>query len=552
MVQGGAEWRGVTRSDSERLGVKTSSAQFDVVIVGYGPTGVTLANLLGQAGVSVAVVERDTSISTLPRAIACDGEIVRVFETLGLAPAIVPELRPSGRITHLNAAGELLLERRPLPGVGPHGWGSNWLFHQPTLEAALRRGVARFPKVVVFEGHELVGIEQNAHGVSLDIVKLDTARHIGLSCRYAVGCDGGRSLVRQAMGSALDDLGLHQPWLVVDIELEPEREPELEIAPGAEKKVDLPEHTIQYCDPARPITYVRGTGNRRRWEIMLMPGDDPATMMEPAQVWQFLSRWVTPRDARLARGAVYTFHSLIATRWRNRRLLIAGDAAHQMPPFLGQGMCAGIRDAANLAWKLTYAVRTPSRTSVDALLDSYGTEREPHVRVYVEEAMRLGAIIQTTDPEVAAYRDRRFRDGGVEEMPHLAPVLGPGLHSDGPPAGAIFPQPTLDDGRRLDSVIDAGSAGPRFALLATDEFLNALDAHHLAALRSFDAALVPAQLPQADTLRNPPEYSSARWLAKNRAAGVLVRPDRYVLGLVFEPADVTRLAARLAGFGVSV
>jgi 3-(3-hydroxy-phenyl)propionate hydroxylase len=170
-------------------------------------------------------------------------------------------------------------------------------------------------------------------------------------------------------------------------------------------------------------------------------------MTQPENVWRVLEPWIRPGDAQIERSAVYTFHSLIAKRWRDRRIFIAGDAAHQTPPFLGQGMCAGIRDAANLAWKF----------ACPDWLDSYQSERAPHVRVYIKEALRLGAIIQTTDPKVAAERDRRYLEGGKEEMVNLSPPLGPGAHCD----GRVFPQPVLADGRRLDEAI----GGSRWAVL---------------------------------------------------------------------------------------
>ncbi len=405
---------------------------YDIAIVGYGPTGATLANLLGLQGYRVAVIEREPGLQPLPRAVHFDGEVMRVFETAGLAAQILPIIRPSGGIRHVNSAGHLMIERKPALGTGAHGWANNYLFHHPELEGALRDGVARFPKVAVFLSEEVLSLSQ-----SEDAVELKTSKRT-IQSRYVVGCDGARSIVRQAIGSGHHDLGLHQPWLVVDVLLE--------------RDVDLPAQTVQYCDPARPVTYVRVSARRRRWEIMLMPGDDAETMTRPETVWRLLAPWLRPGDARLERGAVYAFHSLIAKRWRARRLLIAGDAAHQTPPFLGQGMCAGIRDAANLAWKFARK----------DLLDTYQSEREPHVRVFIEEALRLGNIIQTTDPRVAAERDRRFLEGGKEEMVNLSPPLGPGFHRG---RGEIFPQPLLADGRRLDEAI----GGYHFAVLCPFE-----------------------------------------------------------------------------------
>jgi 3-(3-hydroxy-phenyl)propionate hydroxylase len=403
---------------------------YDVAIVGFGPTGATLANLLGLCGARVAVFEREAGLNPLPRAVHFDGEVMRVFETCGLASALLPRIRPSGGMRHVNTAGTIMIERRPATATGPHGWANNYLFHHPHLEEALRAGARRFPGVAVFQPEEVCSLSQHE-----DRVALRTGRRT-IHARYAVGCDGARSIVRQAMGSDHHDLGLHQPWLVVDVLLE--------------REVALPEQTVQYCNPARPITFVKVGGRRRRWEIMLMPGDDPATMTEPATVWRLLAPWLAPGDATLERGAVYTFHSLVARRWRDRRLFIAGDSAHQTPPFLGQGMCSGIRDAANLAWKLAEG----------RFLDTYQSEREPHVRVFIDEALRLGNIIQTTDPSVAAARDRRFAESGKEEMVNLSPALGPGVHSD----GRIHPQPVLPDGRRLDDAI----GGYRFAVLSPE------------------------------------------------------------------------------------
>ena len=441
--------------------------RYDIAVVGFGPTGATLANLLGLQGYRVAVLERDAEPSPLPRAVHFDGEIMRVFETAGLAQDVLPLIRPSRGMRYVNTAGHVMIERKPALETGPHGWANNYLFHHPHLEAALRRGAERFADVFY---EEVLAVSQTAEEVTLKTA------HRAIRARWAVGCDGARSMVRQAIGSAHDDLGLHQPWLVVDVVLE--------------REVDLPEQTVQHCDPARPITAVGRRGERRRWEIMLMPGDVAEKMTEPATVWRLLERWVRRGDGRIERAAVYTFHSLVARRWRDRRILIAGDAAHQTPPFLGQGMCAGIRDAANLAWKL----KQPE------FLDSYQSEREPHVRVYIEEALRLGAIIQTTDPKVAAERDRRFLETGKEQMVNLSPPLGPGAHFD----GRVFPQPMLADGRRLDQAI----GGYRWAVLC------------------------PAQLRVGTPMTVVPVEGDE---------AIVLRPDRYVYGRATTPAGLEQL-----------
>jgi len=236
---------------------------------------------------------------------------------------------------------------------------------------------------------------------------------------------------------------------------------------------------------------------RRRWEIMLMPGDDPARLTEPGIFWPMMARWLGPDDATLERAAVYTFHSVVQEGWRKGNLLLAGDACHQTPPFLGQGMCAGMRDAANLAWKLAAVLRDGAPES---LLDTYESERRPHVETFIELAVKLGAILQETDPTKATERDRRFAAGAAMfDFPQ--PQLGPGCRSDAPPpVGTIFPQPLLPDGRLMDEAI-----GTRFAVVG--------DVGRLADRRR-DAVVLPGV--------------GADWLAQRGLRAALLRPDRYI------------------------
>ena len=487
-----------------------TSPDFDVAIVGFGPTGAVLANLLGARGWRIGVYDREPGLMDLPRAVHFDGEVMRIFDAAGLADAITPFVRPSGGMQYINPAGRLMLERKPAAATGVHGWANNYLFHQPDLETALRRGVERFPELKVFTRHEVEAVAQDETSAVLTVRSLDNNIVSTPRARWVIGCDGARSLVRDAIGTGQVDLGLHQSWLVVDVLLE--------------RDIDLPTATVQFCDPARPITFVNVTGRRRRWEIMLMPGDDWNAMTQPATIWRLLSRWLQPTDASLVRGAVYTFHSLIAERWRERRLLIGGDSAHQTPPFLGQGMCAGIRDASNLAWKLDLVLRGAN----DSLLDSYQSERAPHVHEYVATAVRLGNIIQTTDPAIAAARDLRFEQEGRQEIVNLAPQLGPGLHAAALPAGTMPGQPRLSSGALLD-----GALGDGFAVLSAD-------------------ATVVATLPAAERARFDgigtrwiSDAALGSWLRDIGSPVVLLRPDRYVFGVADSGHDLARLAALL-------
>jgi 3-(3-hydroxy-phenyl)propionate hydroxylase len=281
---------------------------------------------------------------------------------------------------------------------------------------------------------------------------------------------------------------------------------------------------VQYCSRQRSATYVRGTGDRRRWEIAVLPDEDGATITQPAKVFELLKSWVGPEDVELERAALYTFHSAIASRWRSGRLLIAGDSAHLTPPFLGQGMCAGMRDAGNLAWKLARVLRGRND---DALLDTYQTERAPHVREYIELAVRLGGLINTKAME-AAVPGSVLKGGEAARMRSIKPRLGPGLAPGrNGPAGEIAPQPRLADGARLDDHV-----GYRFAALLRPDFAADLPAETLDRLARREVVVVADDAPEQQA-----------WLRAIGAPAALVRPDRYVLGAAHSVHELNTLAA---------
>jgi 3-(3-hydroxy-phenyl)propionate hydroxylase len=475
----------------------------DVAIVGLGPTGATLANLLAQQGLRVLVVDREPDIYQLPRAVHFDGECMRVFQAVGIAQALEPQLVVSPGMKFVDSEGRLLIDWSRPTQIGPMGWHPSYRFHQPHLERTLRSRLAEHKLADVRLRHEVFALNERADGVELRMEDLATGKLLTATARYVVGCDGARSIVRRFIGTELDDLRSHEKWLVVDVMLQRERP-------------DLGDHSIQFCDPHRPSTYVRGVGNRRRWELMLMPGDDPVSISRPESIWALLSRWVTPEEATLERPAVYTFHAVVARGWHRGRLLIAGDAAHQTPPFMGQGMCAGIRDASNLAWKLAAVLRGNAPAS---LLETYESERSPHVREFIETAVRLGSVIQATDPEVARRRDADFaRSPEVFQTPQ--PALGRGAHADTAPAGRIAPQGLTQDGGRTDDEI-----GYEHVVLVQPAFL----ADVLAAAGG--KVQVVAAL----------DAARAAWLQQHGLVAALVRPDRYVTATATSLEDLVRL-----------
>lgn len=477
------------------------SEHCDVAIIGLGPAGACLANWLGAYGLKVVVLEKCTEIYPLPRAIHFDGEVMRVFETLGLRDAVESISRPGRVGMHFNnAAGETLLIRAGSQANGPHGCANNHYFHQPELEAVLRTGLRRYPHVQVRLGHEVTEVVDAAKSARLQVRDLASGTSQTLHAQYVVGCDGARSMLRHVIDSPLLDLGLHQPWLVFDVKLKTH-------VPS------LPEYTVQHCDPARPMTYCNVTGHRRRWEIMLMPGDDQQQMVRPEVLWSLVSSWIKPEQAELERAAIYTFHSVIAQRWHRGRLFLAGDSAHQTPPFLGQGMCAAIRDAANLAWKLRAVLMGQAGSEC---LDTYGSERLPHVQAFIELAVRLGNIIQTTDPQAAQERDARFRAGQPEIFHYPTPRLGPGLwYGQHPATAQVFPQPALADGRLMDSEL-----GLNFGLLLRQSLWAACDSKVREQITASGVVVLDDRHPALGAC-----------LTQQDAWAVLLRPDRYVMAV---------------------
>jgi 3-(3-hydroxy-phenyl)propionate hydroxylase len=486
---------------------------FDVVVAGLGPTGATLANLLCGMDVSVCVIEADETMYTLPRATHFDGEVMRVLQTIGLADKIKPDIHVNPGMTFVNAQHEVILHWPRPAEVGPQNWHGSYRFHQPTLEIAVREGLRRFPRAQVLTGCEVVSIEQSENGVVAQYRKRETGEIKAVKGRYLVGCDGGRSPVRGMIGSQLEDLGSHQQWIVVDLLMKRDIE-------------GLTEGTVQYCNPSRPTTFMRCVKNRRRWEFMVMPGDDVEQLLTPEGLWALLAPWLTPDDAEIERAVMYFFHSVIATPWRVNRVLLAGDAAHLTPPFLGQGLCAGIRDSSNLAWKLASVIKG---TAPSALLDTYEEERSPHVRKFIENAIEIGNIIQTTDTERARKRDENLAKGG-RFITSINPHLGPGLHGSEPlPAGMISHQPILNSGQPLDDVI-----GNAFVILGERDLLDT--ASEATRARWHDIGLICL----AD--------EGGGYLAEIGAKAVIIRPDRYILGVANTPQDLDRISGLLPVF----
>ena len=478
--------------------------QFDVAIVGYGPAGATLAHLLGQCGLKTLVLERESTHYHLPRAVHFDAEVMRVFQWIGIADEMEPLTHRHPGMKFVAPDGTLLLDWPRPQGEGPHGWRANFRFHQPDLEALLRDHLARRPEVVIRTRCDVFHVEDTGDLVTLRYEDTSRGKVERVQAKYVVGCDGARSLIRRYIEGGMEDYGFHERWLVVDVIL----------------KKDVPElgdHSIQYCVPERPATYVRTPGLRRRWEITVKPDEDSTEISKPERVWELLSDWISPEQAELERTAVYTFHSLVAEDWRKGRLLLAGDACHQTPPFMGQGMCAGTRDVANLYWKLALICQGKvTGEAAENLLDTYESERKPNAREYIKTAVRLGGLINTAGTD-EALRAALPSANGSARMESIAPPIGPGL-GIGEKSGRLFGQPRLNDGRLIDDVYRH-----RFVIVAEDEL--AADLHLLDGV-----ALVTTSVSNA-----------ADHLAKLGASATVLRPDRHTLGSADTREDLVAL-----------
>jgi 3-(3-hydroxy-phenyl)propionate hydroxylase len=507
---------------------------YDVAVIGFGPSGSVAAGLLGGAGVSTFVCDRLRGVYDKPRAMALDHEIMRVFQELGVVDQIEPWIAPFRTSEFRGIGGRLIKRIDMVPPPYPLGYVPTLVFTQPPVEAVLREHATALPTVEVALGTELLALEPRADQVVLSLQDEDGAPRT-VNARYVIACDGAASTVRRQLAIELEDLGFDEPWLVVDL---------LVNEHGLAK---LPDVSIQFCEPDRPCTMVIGPRNHRRWEISLLPGENLAAVVEPTETWRLLSRWLTPDDAELWRQASYRFHALVARTWRHGRVFIAGDAAHQQPPFIGQGMCQGIRDVANLSWKLRAVL---DGRAGDRLLDSYGVERGQHVRQLTSRLKVLGRVICERDAAAAQRRDDALlaETGGTVRTTtrqDIVPPLETGLLSPDPSTarGTLFPQPWIRQGQgtvRLDALAGTGWRLMTDGSSAADSDLPGGVVGRLD-LRVVRVAPPPSA--EADVLVETEGVLSA-WFRRHGCTAALVRPDHYVFGVARTHAEFGRQLAQ--------
>jgi flavoprotein hydroxylase len=522
-------------------GRRSPATDADILLVGYGPVGQVLSLLLAQRGWRVTVVEQRPESFRMPRAVTFDGHAARIIAAAGAADVIPSVGEPSTDYVVENGAGQALL-RIALRAAGRHGWPESTSMYQPGLETALAARGAGQPGLQVLRGHRVVGLAEHGPLVEVATVRTPGGPERTLRARWVVGCDGANSFVRAHLGTTLSDFGFSADWMACDV--------------TPFRPSDFPPSNLQVADPLRPRVAVSSGHGHRRWEFMRLRDEPPARFGTVASAWRRLALFgVTPANARLDRHAVYTVTACCADRWRSGRIMIAGDAAHQMPPFAGQGLCSGIRDAANLAWKLDMVL---ADRQDQALLDTYECERKANAGQAIRLSVWLGNLICITDEAAAAGRDAAMLSSAGRSRPDSAELpddLAGGLvytGTGGRPAGfsgSLLPQARVScEGKTgwFDEM-----AGPGFVLLAREDPTALLDPDLRAFLLSLGTRFIQV-IPAGGSAAGPGYRAFADagavylpWLQSMRALGVLVRPDFYLFGIGRDRAGVAAMVAGL-------
>ncbi|MHC5907806.1 bifunctional 3-(3-hydroxy-phenyl)propionate/3-hydroxycinnamic acid hydroxylase [Streptomyces sp. S6] len=516
-----------------------------VAVVGAGPVGATVANYLGLYGVRTLLIDRAEEIVDYPRAVGMDDECLRSFQGIGLAEDMLGDMIQNVPLKLFAADGRCLADIRP--DTREFGWPRRNIFMQQLAERALRAGLGRFPHVRPLFGHELVRVEQDGVEARLHITGPEGERVL-VHAEYVVGADGGRSTVREQSGIALRGDTHPRKWVVIECDNDP---------------LDAP-YTGLHGDPRRPYVCLDLPYGYRRWEFMLFPGEDAEAMLRPEKVHELLAGHVPdPTALRIIRARVYTHHSRVADRFVQGRVCLVGDAAHLMPPWAGQGLNTGIRDATNVAWKLAAVVGGRARAGI---LASYDVERRDHARAMVRLSDTLGRFLSPARPGVARARDAVMRGLTVappvrDWVTHMRfkPVPryteGVVLHAGRPvrktsPVGRMFVQPRVEtaDGKvlPLDEVL-----GEWFALVGYgDDPLVHLDAAGRAFWDRLGTRYLHVVESRSGRSRGERRVSTTGavtvedvdgtlrdWFAAHRGSIAVLRPDRYLAALT-DPRDL--------------
>ena len=496
--------------------VHSATAAYDIIIVGGGPVGLTLANLLGPSGLRVLILEKDRALPDQPRAVALDDECLRIWQQCGLIDHILPFVAQGDEgdkvFTYRRA------DNQPIFSLEQHGRpfgyarGNVFLYHQVLAE--LLTGLQRYSSLDYRPGHEVTALTQNREQAAVTVLTSDGS-NLSFSCRYLVGCDGGRSSVRDLLGISLQGMAYEESWLIVDT-FNPDR---------ADRP--LTEGVEVWCDASCPTATIPLPAGYRRWEFLLRKKryPDPPQCLDDAFIRNLIKQRKPDSDGHLVRTLVHTYKARIADRYRDGRVFLAGDAAHLSPPFAGQGMATGLRDAQNLFWKLVQVLSGKEDTT---LLDSYQGERRPHQQKMLALALRMGRMMMPQS-RLHAWLVSALFDVAEKIVPvrklleirgqNVTPVYGP--VTKGSRQGQLLPQPQLPDGRLFDTLL-----GPDYTLISFG--INAVQGLSDIELASWRArGLTMLHIPSQGDLAEV--YSCFdQWLRGCAERLLIVRPDRFV------------------------
>ena len=489
-----------------------------VVIIGAGPTGVAAATLLAQYGVATTVLDRWSGVYPQPRAVHLDDEVYRILTRLGIGESFAAISRPALGLRLIDPRMRVLSEFQRDPNERRNGYPSANMFDQPELEGLLRDNLSRYPEVTLRGNVDVTNIADAGGGrTRITFTDRGDGTEQIMDTDYLLGCDGANSLVRDRIGSRMEDLNFEQRWLVIDV--------------ASTEELQQWDGVHQLCDSRRAGTFMRIRDNRYRWEFRLLDGEKAEDFNTMATLGPLIAPWterVDPSRLEIIRVAEYTFRAKLADRWRRGNVFILGDAAHLTPPFVGQGLCAGLRDAMNLSWKLAGVVQ--GRLD-PAVLDSYEGERKPHARSMIELALMVGramtsggrvgdmlrGIVVPRMHLLPALR-KKVLDSETPALSRSALVRGPGRLT-----GKLCPNPRTSDGRLLDEVLGTG-----FAVITTEE--------------PAEADRIEAQRRGAVVHVADPGSGLGEWLRGGRATAAILRPDRTVMTA---GRDVSRLCAAI-------
>lgn len=513
--------------------------KFDVIQVGYGPVGQAMAYFLGEKGYNVAVFERWPSLFPLPRAAAFDHEIMRIFQEMDVASKINERIIPIKRYQWVNAERQQLLEV-PYGGADVSGWENGYLMYQPDLEILMDERVKSIENVKVYQGWQVESFEDFGDYIEVTVRKGEASSNgqwVGTDevevyqAKYLIGADGANSIVRNSLNIDQHDLGFGETFAVIDFK------------PKDPLILDHLPEAYQICDPKRPTTVIKRLGIEHiRFEFMVLPHEDPNTFLEEENIQNLISPWLSPDDGEIIRKTMYKFSSLLAKQWIHNNIFLIGDAAHLTPPFMGQGMCSGIRDAKNLSWKLDLVFKGICDASI---FESYQLERYPHSETLIQMAVDLGKVICVPSVEEAAKRDALFMEGKVPPMPPMPGLVDGILYRDEngqlkENAGKLSLQSAVKfNGNEglFDNVVGRG-----FILYTFDENIeNYLTAEQKKALKALDVKIAILTEHEKPNYIHDFSQKYKEFFEENNIKAVLVRPDYYMFGSVDRIEDVPNL-----------